>query len=69
MESEEYAVIANVGGSPVNLGGWRLNADDAGQDFFPADESLLADDQVIQQLDVDHLTRCKHMAGHFYVLG
>ena len=49
MESDEYAVIANVGGSPVNLGGWRLNADDTGQDFwFPADEPPLADDQVVQ---------------------
>jgi micrococcal nuclease len=39
VESDEYAVIKNVGGSPVNLSGWRLNADDAGQDFwFPAFE-------------------------------
>jgi endonuclease YncB( thermonuclease family) len=36
VESDEYVVIKNVGGSSVNLGGWRLNADDAGQDFvFP----------------------------------
>jgi micrococcal nuclease len=36
VESDEYAVIKNVGGSPVNLAGWRLNADDPGQDFgFP----------------------------------
>jgi endonuclease YncB( thermonuclease family) len=36
VESDEYAVIKNVGGSPINLGGWRLNAGDEGQDFiFP----------------------------------
>ena len=36
VESDEYAVITNNGGSPVNLGGWRLNAGDQGQDFsFP----------------------------------
>lgn len=37
VESDEYAVITNNGGSPVNIGGWRLNADDPGQDFiFPS---------------------------------
>ena len=34
MESDEYATIKNVGGAPVNLSGWRLNADDPGQDFW-----------------------------------
>lgn len=35
-EPDEYAVITNAGSTPVNLRGWRLNADDAGQDFiFP----------------------------------
>jgi micrococcal nuclease len=34
VESDEYAVITNNGGSAVNLAGWRLNADDAGQDFY-----------------------------------
>ncbi|MBP8003208.1 MAG: thermonuclease family protein [Chloroflexi bacterium] len=39
VESDEYAEITNQGGSSVNLGGWRLNAGDAGQDFwFPAFE-------------------------------
>ncbi len=39
VESDEYAVIANAGNAPVNLAGWRLNADDGGQDFwFPAVE-------------------------------
>ncbi len=38
-ESDEYAEITNQGGSPVNLGGWHLNAGDPGQDFwFPAFE-------------------------------
>ena len=36
-EPDEYAVITNRGGTLVNMGGWRLNADDRGQDFgFPA---------------------------------
>jgi hypothetical protein len=36
VESDEYAVIKNAGGSPINLGGWRLNAGNPGQDFgFP----------------------------------
>jgi hypothetical protein len=37
VESDEYAVITNNGGTAVNLAGWRLNADDPGQDYwFPA---------------------------------
>ena len=37
VESDEYAEITNIGSAPVDLGGWRLNADDPGQDFiFPA---------------------------------
>ena len=36
VESDEYAVIINNGGSPINIGGWRLNAGAPGQDFaFP----------------------------------
>src|SRR5690606_10211838 len=39
VESDEYAEIVNRGASPVNLGGWRLNAGDPGQDFgFPGFE-------------------------------
>ena len=34
VESDEYAEIINRGSSPVNLQGWRLNAGDAGQDFY-----------------------------------
>jgi hypothetical protein len=34
VESDEYAVITNNGGGAVNLAGWRLNADDTGQDFY-----------------------------------
>jgi len=38
-ESDEHAVIGNVGSVPVNLTGWRLNAGHDGQDFvFPAFE-------------------------------
>jgi hypothetical protein len=36
VESDEYAMIANTGTVAVNIGGWRLNAGDPGQDFrFP----------------------------------
>jgi endonuclease YncB( thermonuclease family) len=35
-EGDEYAQIQNMGGAPVNLAGWRLNAGAEGQDFlFP----------------------------------
>lgn len=33
VESDEYALIANLGSAPVNLQGWRLNAGNPGQDF------------------------------------
>ncbi|MCB0127386.1 MAG: lamin tail domain-containing protein [Caldilineaceae bacterium] len=37
VESDEYAEITNVGTAAINLGGWRLNAGDNGQDFrFPS---------------------------------
>jgi len=37
VESDEYAEIANLGGDPVDLEGWRLNAGYPGQDFiFPS---------------------------------
>ena len=36
VESDEYAVISNLGAGIVNLQNWRLNAGDLGQDFvFP----------------------------------
>jgi hypothetical protein len=34
VESDEYAEITNEGTVAVNLSGWRLNADDEGQDFW-----------------------------------
>lgn len=34
VESDEYAVITNRGGSVVNLNGWRLNAGEPDQNFF-----------------------------------
>jgi len=34
VESDEYAVIKNTGGSAVNLAGWRLNAGADGQDYW-----------------------------------
>jgi uncharacterized protein YraI len=36
-EADEYAEIRNIGGTPVNLGGWQLYAGDPGQVFgFPS---------------------------------
>lgn len=40
VESDEYCEIRNEGGSAVNLSGWRLNADDEGQDFWFPDYVL-----------------------------
>ncbi len=40
VESDEYAEITNQGGTVVNLAGWRLNADDDGQDFWFPDFEL-----------------------------
>jgi len=37
VESDEFAEIANQGSAPANLKGWRLNADDPGQDFIVPD--------------------------------
>lgn len=34
VESDEYAVIANTGATRINIGGWRLNAGNEGQDFI-----------------------------------
>lgn len=37
QEPDEFAVIVNRGASPINLGGWRLNAGEDDQNFyFPA---------------------------------
>jgi hypothetical protein len=33
-ESDEYVVITNVGNAAQNMAGWRLNAEDEGQDFY-----------------------------------
>lgn len=39
VESDEFAVIANVGNASINIGGWSLNAGDNGQNFtFPGYE-------------------------------
>lgn len=34
VEPDEFAVITNTGVGTINLGGWRLNAGDEGQDFW-----------------------------------
>src|SRR5205085_3553523 len=41
VESDEWAEIANVGQGAADIGGWRLNAGDPGQDFtFPGGFTL-----------------------------
>ncbi len=54
VESDEYAVIANVGDGPVNLAGWRLNADDPGQDFTFPDVTLAPGQRVRVYTDEVH---------------
>ena len=34
VESDEYAIVKNVGASQVNMNGWRLNAGAPGQNFY-----------------------------------
>jgi len=36
VESDEWVAVQNVGGTAIDIGGWRINAGDPGQDFtFP----------------------------------
>jgi len=53
IESDEYAVIINTGDAPINIGGWRLNAGDDGQNFvFPSAE--LAPGQSVRVYTNEH---------------
>jgi endonuclease YncB( thermonuclease family) len=53
VESDEYAIIANAGATAINIGGWRLNAGDPGQDFvFPS--FTLAPGQAVRVYTDEH---------------
>jgi hypothetical protein len=54
VESDEYAVIANVGTASINLAGWRLNAGDYGQDFVFPKLELAAGQRVRVYTDEHH---------------
>jgi endonuclease/exonuclease/phosphatase family metal-dependent hydrolase len=41
VESDEYIELVNQGSAQVNLGGWRINAGDEGQDFWLPDYQLM----------------------------
>jgi hypothetical protein len=58
VESDEYAVIKDIGGSPVNLHGWHLNADDPGQDFWFPDFVLQPGQECRVYTDEDHPESC-----------
>lgn len=58
VESDEYVVIRNTGGSPVNLAGWRLNADDPGQDFWFPDFELQPGQECRVYTNEDHPEWC-----------
>lgn len=40
VESDEYAEISNTGSEAINIGGWRLNAGNPGQDYYFPDFTL-----------------------------
>lgn len=63
VESDEYAVIKNVGGSPVNLAGWRLNADDEGQDFWFPDFVLEPGQECRVYTNEQHSESCGFSFG------
>jgi endonuclease YncB( thermonuclease family) len=53
VESDEYAIIVNTGSAAANIGGWRLNAGDPGQDFvFPS--FTLAPGQAVRVYTDEH---------------
>ena len=57
VESDEYLVVKNVGGSPVAMSGWMINAGDDGQNFWfpggfvlgPGQECRVYTDEVHQE--------------------
>ncbi len=58
VESDEYVEITNHGTGPADLSGWRLYADDHGQNFtFPSGTRLEPDATVIQEKNPGFETR------------
>ncbi len=62
-EGDEYAVIENLGGAPVNLGGWRLNAGAPGQDFFFPDFVMQPQQECRVYTDEYHPESCGFSFG------
>jgi endonuclease YncB( thermonuclease family) len=63
VESDEYAVVKNTGGSAVNLAGWRLNADDPGQDFWFPDFALQPEQECRVYTNEYHPESCGFSFG------
>lgn len=63
VESDEYAVITNTGSTDVNLNGWRLNADDNGQDFWFPNFTLKAGASCRIYTDEIHSETCGFSFG------
>jgi hypothetical protein len=64
VEADEYVEIANQGSQPVDIGGWRINAGDPGQDFvFPASFVLAAGQSCRVYTDETHLESCGFSFG------
>ena len=68
VESDEYVIIANVGSAPQNLAGWRLYADDDGQDFFFPNFILQPGQACRVYTDEVHLETCGFSFGHDTVI-
>ena len=58
MEGDEYAVIKNIGGQAVNIGGWRLNAGDPGQNFYFPSFSMQPNQECRVYTDEYHPESC-----------
>lgn len=57
-EGDEYAAIKNVGGSAVNLAGWRLNAGDPSQNFYFPNFSMQPNQVCRVYTNEDHPEWC-----------
>jgi endonuclease YncB( thermonuclease family) len=63
VESDEYAVVENIGGAEVSIGGFRLNAGDPGQDFVFPDYVLQPGQSCRVYTNEMHLETCGFSFG------
>ena len=47
-ESDEYVVVGNEGSEAADIGGWRLHADDRGQEFACPEGTVLQPGQMVR---------------------